>query len=241
MRARPRLLLIVSLSATAAAGPSAAGLGSGIGVRPSLQGSGVADPTIEVAIPLGGGHAVAGVAAARAPGGDGIARLGRLPPPGPGSGGTRWWLGYQLELSPGWSLGLRWYAQAAAAGPSADDAADRGAAWGTIGLRHRLAEGPIEWVEAQWRQGLGSAPSAPKTGFRAPPAGRALGSRLSVRARIPLGAAAGFRSIDLEPAIARTHAELLDGGSLHDSWAPGAIHGDARAEWQLGAGLQLRW
>jgi len=161
---------------------------------------------------------------------------------------SRLWTGYRFEFGDRWSLGLRWersYAErdiratAAAAGLEERYNQD----WAAIGLRHRLARGPVEWVEAEWHRSIGGTLRVSSPGVIDPvwiPLGASRG--FSISARIPLGAAGWFSRIDLEPGFSHTRSEASESRNWRrEGVAQGSINEPEHEEWQLGAGLRLSW
>ncbi len=161
---------------------------------------------------------------------------------------NRLWAGYRFELGERWSLGLRWersYAERdirATAGAAGLDERYR-QDWAAIGLRHRLARGPVEWVEAEWHRSIGGTLRVSSPDVIDPvwiPLGASRG--FSISARIPLGAAGWFSRIDLEPGFSHTRSEASEARSWRrEGVVQGSINEPEREEWQLGAGLRLSW
>ena len=158
------------------------------------------------------------------------------------------WAGYRFDLGNRWSLGLRWQRNQVErdirgtetiAGLREQTLGNRAA----VGLRHRLADGPVEWIEARWHRTLGGTLRVDSPGLVDRvwiPLGASRG--FSVSARIPLGTMGGFRRIDLEPGFSRTHTDASETRAwTRDGVVQGRIGQPERVEWQLGAGLRLSW
>ena len=256
----PTLALGMVLASAAATAATEIALGSGLTFRQVeefspdgnrlLRETGLAPNVgIELTTDLGPGRVFAGIGVERHRlDYDGQTQRGRPLSTDSDYRAGQWWLGYRVLLTPRWSLGLRWeqgYTQRdirATPGVAGLDERYR-SQWGAIGLRHTLASGPVEWIEAEWRHSLGGEQRISSTGLIDPvwlPLGQ--GNAIHLSARIPLGAAGWFQRIDLVPGVSRFHYSASPSRVwLNDGVVQGRINQPERTEWQLGAGLRLSW